>query len=240
MKTIRGFCRFILFVFVIVSCDSKNETTEPFVPNNQHEQYQYFPLDSGLWRVFEITEINIDKEVNVCDTNVYYLKERFGGIFVDNVGDTMRMIERFSRNSLSDSWLQNNTHVAYIKNNEAVVVEENVRYLKLNFPLEVGKTWNANKYNHIDTLQTLLSKVVQLDVPVSEPMMFDSVVVVERINELNIVSKKLQQEVYASNVGLVKRQIIDVYSSEYDANVPIEQRITKGTKQYFNLIDYGR
>lgn len=240
MKTMRNICRLVLLAIVVVSCNSKNETSEPFETNNQQEKYQYFPLDSGLWRVFEIIEINTDKEVNVCDTNVYYLMEKCGGVFVDNVGDTMRKIERYVRNSLSDNWLQSNTHVAYVKNNEAILVDENVRYLKLQFPLELGKTWNANKYNHIDTVQTLLSKVVQLNVSVAEPMAFDSVVVVERINESNIVSKKLQQEVYATNVGLVQRQIIDVYSGEFDANVPIEHRITKGTEQYFNLIDYGR
>jgi len=212
-----------------------------FPPEQKRFECQYVMLDSGAWREFLVTEIKIDEPISLCDTQKYFLREQIGGIFIDNLGDTMRQIERFSRKSDSGQWTRLNTWTAGVIGSEFIQVEENTRYLKMQLPLYKGKTWNGNIYNRTDTLQKYEYCVDSIDYQmVIGEFDFDSVLTISQKNELTAITRILFFERYAAGVGLVQKQQIDIYSDSYNPDVDITERITQGTLVYYNLIGYGK
>ncbi len=222
---------------MLIACD-KSDDTATIVADSL--SCRYFPLNSGMWREFKVTEINIDEPVSVCDTTLYFLREQFGGIFIDNIGDTMRQIERWKRTSTTGNWQRLNTWTAYISNTEVIEVEENTRYIKMLLPLYAGKSWNGNAYNRTDTLRLYSYNVDSIDCPMSiGTFNFDSVLTISSENELTAISQKLKFERYAAGIGLVQKQAINIYSDTYNPTVDISERITKGTISTYDLIDFG-
>lgn len=202
---------------------------------------QYFPLDSGAWRDFSVVEIKIDEPIALFDTLQYIVRERFGGIFIDNIGDTLRQIERFRRTNGSETWQRMNTWLAYVNGTEVIQIEENTRIVKMQLPLTVGKQWNGNAYNRTDTLQKYQFRVDSIDCPAAVGRFrFDSVLTVSQKNELTAISKVLVAERYAAGIGMVEKIQIDIYSDTYAPEIDIENRVTQGTMIYHTLIDFGK
>lgn len=227
-----------VLALLIVACDK----SEPYqFPIDNALDNSYFPLDSGSWREFCVTSITIDEPIALFDTQRYYVREQIGDIFVDNVGDTMRQIERFRRKSLTSDWERQNSWLAYVRGVEVIEVEENTRYIKMDLPLFEGKTWNGNAYNRTDTLEEYQYCVEDIDVYMQiGEFSFDSVLSISQKNELTAITKVSFVERYAKNVGLVQKQQIDIYSDTYNPNIDIEDRITQGTLIYYDLIGFGK
>lgn len=226
-----------LFLFVILANACKETNT---LPKQNNFDYGYFPTKSGRWVEYKVKELNIDKDINVFDTTNYFIRYQYGGIYVDATKDTMQLVKRFYRKKSTDEWKKLNTWYAGIKENKAIQVEENIKYVKLYFPLVLDKTWNGNIYNHTDTLKEFLYKIVNLDVAETiNNLTFDSVVTVKQRDFVSEVEKYFYQEKYAKHVGLIKKQAVSIYSKDINSNVPIEERITKGTARYISIVAYG-
>ena len=223
---------------LLAACDKSDSYQLPPV---EKIECQYFPLDSGAWRDFSVVEIKIDEPIALFDTQQYIVRERFGGIFIDNVGDTLRQIERFRQTNEGENWQRLNTWLAYVNGTEVIQIEENTRIVKMQLPLAVGKTWNGNAYNRTDTLQKYQFRVDSIDCPaVVGRFWFDSVLTVSQKNELTAISKVLVAERYAAGIGMVEKVQIDIYSDSYAPNIDIENRVTQGTMIYLTLIDFGK
>lgn len=225
-------------IALLAACDKSDSYQLPPV---EKIECQYFPLDSGAWRDFDVVEIKIDEPIALFDTQQYIVRERFGGIFIDNVGDTLRQIERFRRASENEKWQPMNTWLAYVNGTEVIQIEENTRIVKMQLPLTIGKQWNGNAYNRTDTLQKYQFRVDSIDCPaVVGRFRFDSVLTVSQKNELTAISKVLVAERYAAGIGMVEKVQIDIYSDSYAPNIDIENRVTQGTMIYLTLIDFGK
>lgn len=228
----------LLIVLLFAACDKSDSYQLPPV---EKIECQYFPLDSGAWRDFSVVEIKIDEPIALFDTQQYIVRERFGGIFIDNVGDTLRQIERFRRTSESEKWQPINTWLAYVNGTEVIQIEENTRIVKMQLPLTIGKTWNGNAYNRTDTLQKYQFRVDSLDCPAAVGrFQFDSVLTISQKNELTAISKVLVAERYAAGIGMVEKIQIDIYSDTYAPEIDIENRVTQGTMIYHTLIGFGK
>ena len=232
-------CLPILFALTLFAACDKSDSYQ--LPPVEKIECQYFPLDSGAWRDFDVIEIKIDEPIALFDTQQYIVRERFGGIFIDNIGDTLRQIERFRRSNESENWQRMNTWLAYVNGTEVIQIEENTRYLKMQLPLYAGKTWNGNTYNRTDTLQQFKYRVDSIDCQMNiGGFDFDSVLTISQKNELTAISKILVAERYALGIGMVQKMAIDIYSDTYAPDTDIEKRVTQGTLVYYTLLNYGK
>ena len=230
---------YISIIALLLAACHESDTYQ--LPPKEQIDSRYFPLDSGAWRDFDVVEINIDAPIALYDTLHYVVREQFGGIFIDNLGDTLRQIERFRRQPNSDQWQRLNTWTAYVKDAEVIQIEENTRYLKMQLPLYAGKTWNGNTYNRTDTLQQFKYRVDSIDCQMNiGGFSFDSVLTISQKNELTAISKILVAERYALGVGMVQKMAIDIYSDTYAPDSDIEKRVTQGTLIYYTLLNYGK
>lgn len=228
-----------LFIFLVLafiaSCQKQEIKHYPVVSD-----YGYFPLDSGMWRQYDVTFIEIDDTTNRYDTVRYQLFEKHAGWFLNAANDSMMRIERLYRDSSHHSWKPFGVWQAGIKGNDALQIEENIKFLKLKFPVQLDFDWNGNIYNRIDTLEQYRYTITSLDNPEAiNNLPFDSVLTVTQKDFVSLINKLNFFEKYAYGIGLIEKQQIDIYSKDADGSIPIENRVDKGTFYYQTITNYG-
>lgn len=201
----------------------------------------YFPLELGTWREYEVIHIVIDEPSEVWDTSHYQLREVGAEWILDATDDTVMRIERFARDSNHHPWTPLSVWQASIKESNAFQTEENNKYLKIKFPAKLNAQWNGNIYNRLDTIIEYQYTITYIDAAATvNDITFDSTLTVTQKDKATIIDKVEFFETYAYGVGLINRQQIDIYSEDVDASIPIEQRVTKGTMYYQKIIRYGK
>jgi hypothetical protein len=105
------------------------------------------------------------------------------------------------------------------------------------FPVDRNKTWDGNAYNTIGAWDYKL-----VDANIKRTIAgkgFDSTAQVLQINKINVIEKKYYMEIFAKNVGLVYKEVIDVTTSN-DLSKPFLQRVTGGVISYKATVNsYG-
>jgi len=99
---------------------------------------------------------------------------------------------------LQDVWYEN------LLDTKAEKVEENIRYIKLVFPVKEGKSWDGNAYN---TLGTWNYTYTDVDVPlIINNNTFDSTLTVLQLDNPLLISYEHSEEQYARGVGMIYKQ----------------------------------
>lgn len=197
-------------------------------------QYEYFPLSVGQSLTYQVDSVIFDPASGgvARDTSRTFLREMVVDTFLDATGEQTYVIERWERKSHSADWLFKNVCSATRSGRQAVRTEDNLRYMRLVFPMDERSAWNGNAA--IDpaqeiqiageTLRPFAGWVYRVDV-IGVPgqagaFSFDSTLVVTEVDEDNLVEKRFSRAVYAKGVGLVYREqwILD---SQYCNLVPL-------------------
>ena len=125
--------------------------------------------------------------------------------FFDAEGEWAYRISRYRRLSDTLPWDFMNLWTAKITNTSAQRVEDNIRFVKLSFPINERKTWNGNAFNYYIEEDYSYADIHQ---PFSlGGFSFDSTVNVIQNDFTSNVNRILKNEIYANHVGMVyKRQ----------------------------------
>ena len=132
----------------------------------------------------------------------------------------------------------------YTKTNTTLeVVEEDVRFTKLSFPVKENATWNGNALNTIGELNYTYDYINQSET--INTTHFDNVLLVVQKDDKgkNAINREYYIEKYAKDVGLVYREIKDLESNTIKVQngviVPVEQRIEKGVIYKLTYVTHG-
>ena len=204
--------------------------------------YNYFPYKVNNYWIYDVDSIVFNSFTNQVDTFIFQEKEHIDSIIKDNTGRSTYVISRYKKNYntsipySNQSWTFKNVWVANISTTDAERVEDNQRFVKLIFPVQINKTWNGNAYN---TIGDWNYQYTTADIPATYANHdFDSTATVTQINNTNLIQKQYYVEVYARNVGLVYKQIIDVKSDSITA-LPLMSRINSGIEYSMTINSYG-
>ncbi len=211
----------LLFVCVILASCKKDD--EPVVVDLG---YDYFPNQVGTYIIYEVdsTGFGIDGEVHL----EYQVMEVLAEEFVDGENQLAIKVERFTRIDESDLWVLSDVWTQKRTNQSAQRIEEDVRYVRLGFPVEVDKTWNGNAYN---TMEPWNYKITEVDVPaIYNGLSFEQTATVFQRNNVNLIDQELASEVYARGVGLVYKQLTDI---------EIQQGDMIGVEMTMKILEYG-
>ena len=184
--------------------------------------YEYFPTEIGTYVEYQVDSVWQDDPIGPIGSAEahYLLKDVNESTFLDEENRPAIRVERYWKQDtqadftdIKDVWHRTRTPEIAEQN------EENVVFIKHNFPVKAGKTWDGNSKN---TLQSLQQSYHQNTVPevweyvyqnVHEPytvngFTFDSTVTVLQLDRpavlgLNVFAK----EVYAKDIGLVHKQL---------------------------------
>lgn len=186
--------------------------------------YSYFPTEIGVWTEYEVREIVHNIDVG-SDTTYYYLKEIVAEEFIDNQGRVSFRIERFKKDSLNGSYSISDVWYSNLTSKTAEKVEENIRFVKLTFPISSSKSWDGNAYNtEIEWEYEYDSLHVERTY---NNLYFDSTIKVLQIDNFNPIQQQLAFEVYANYVGLIRKSYVNIENGD-------------GRELEMTIIDYGR
>lgn len=187
--------------------------------------YSYYPSEVGNWIEYDVTKINIDV---YWDTLNYKVREVIESKYTDTTGGEVMRIERYIKRTDTTAWEIKDVWTAKLLTNALHKTEENVKFVKINFPAEIGKEWDGNAFN---TLESEYYEITDMDV--SEHIGnfdFDSVLTITQVNDSSKIHKDFAVEKFAKNIGLVYKYDLYIYSDlSMNPDLPIEERITRAT-----------
>lgn len=226
------FCSFSIVACVFYSC--KKETAESTAAG---VYYSYFPLQTGNWVIYDVDSIahlTNDDATGQPDTSIatyhFKIKEIIDSDFIDGEGDQAFRISRYRQMNDTLPWDFEAVWVAVLKANSAQRVEENNRYIKLAFPMDLNTSWNGNAYNNF--LEEDYS-YTEIHVPrVIGGYNFDSTVSVLQVDENNFLNRIYKEEKYANHVGLV-------YKLKDSLNYNGIQQVTNGFEYTETIESFG-
>lgn len=223
-------------LFILSSCideDSRNPELNP--------GYEFFPIEVGSfveYRVDSIWHDQPDPEIEgIHDTTSYFVKELIESEIVDAQNDPSLRIVRYKRDSESDEWSLVDIWFAKRTAQNAEKVEENVRYIKLAFPISTSAIWNLNALNAKDEWLCRYDSIYATR-EIGDLSFPKTVKVMQRENK-NLIDDELAFEIYAEEVGLIRRYEKDLTTQLSFVNEPIAANIRLGHEFNWEIIDYG-
>jgi hypothetical protein len=203
----------------------------------------YYPLTEGRYVIYDVdSTVYNDLQVDTI-TYKYRIKERLADGFTDNEGQPAIRLERFIKKFNpalpydSMPWTMKEVWLVNASKESIQVVEGNVRYTKLVFPLRENASWDGNAHNTIGEWLYTLDYLNKNETINTRPL--ENVLHVTQKDFKTLISYQAYSEKYARGVGLVQREITDIYSNTIVPGTPVENRIEKGLIYKQNLINYG-
>ena len=166
--------------------------------------YRYFPIDTGYWVIYQVDSITISSS-HPPDTFHYRLKEYIPSTFIDNSGKLTERIERYVWNDAAFVWNIVNVWTSNVHPNDAEKVEDNIRFVKLSFPVILNATWNGNSLNSFYPEWDYVYTAVDQPLSIGR-LSFDSTITVLQVDQSNLVYKQYGLEKYAKGVGMIYKE----------------------------------
>ncbi|MEO8150917.1 MAG: hypothetical protein ABI723_25005 [Bacteroidia bacterium] len=206
MKIVSNILLVAFFCLAIFSCKKENNTEAPNLG------YTYFPVDVGHYIIYDVDSAQKSDWDHLETHSQYQIKEVIESVFTDNQGRPTLRIERYRKDSLFyPDWTIYNVWSANLTATTAERFENNIRYIKLIFPIQNGKTWNGNSMN-TDEGEDYQYTGSHEHMTINN-LTFDSVSTVLQVDDLsNFVTPKYKEEKYAAGVGLIYRKKMEFHT----------------------------
>ncbi|MFD2245006.1 hypothetical protein [Pontibacter ruber] len=194
----------VLLAGFVVGCDTK--TVEPDL---HAAGYDYYPLNVGDFRIYDVT--NIFYRNNVGDTTRFQLRERVDTTFTDQTNTLNYKIIRSIRPNANSSWRDDSVIVVTKSVTNVILSKDNTKWVKLVFPVVSGKTWKGDAYNSNQIENKEEPKENYRFSNVGEPFTAgnetypETATVIQGTPSKNPVQLDDRKEVYAHGIGMVYR-----------------------------------
>jgi hypothetical protein len=140
----------IAFLFSLSSCEKKTEefTTEAIS--------EYLPVTVGKYITYRLDSTVFTNFGRNEETHRYQVKHVVDAQVVDNLGRPSYRIIRYLNDSLAAGpWVENGTYFITNLTDQAEVIEDNLRYIKLHLPLIINTDWKGNRFLSSDPFASL-------------------------------------------------------------------------------------
>jgi hypothetical protein len=194
--------------------------------------YEYFPVDSGHYVIYDVVDIFHDELLLQHDTAVYQIKELIGEEDVDLEGESYKKFYRYFRLSDTLDWQLKDVWALKQTSNSIQLVEENKRKIKMAFSISYDQYWNCNAYNNDEPEQCYYQDIYE---PYSlEGIDYDSSVIVVQQNFDSYIEHIKKYEVYAPRIGRVEGYYVDL-----DINNGDSTDISYGTELFYKAVSWN-
>ncbi|QCR21863.1 hypothetical protein [Pontibacter sp. SGAir0037] len=232
----------LLALFSLAACKETFIETDPGVVG-----YGYYPLEVGDYRVYSVTDIKfLDNE---GDTSRFQLKEEVAESFVDQTNTLVYKIIRSVRPDAQASWVEDSVMVVAKFSTSVILTKDNVKSVKLVFPVKNGKAWSADAYNNRTVNSENDGKEKYTYASVGEPFTVNgstynqTLTVVQGKPASNFIMLSDRKEVYAQDIGMIYRLFNKAaYCNQIgSSDCPYgEGYILNGHKREEVLLSYGK
>lgn len=226
-----------LALLFFASCKTEED---PFEPDYG---FEYFPLEVGKYIIYEVDSTIFDPTGDsLVSFSKTMMKEEIFDTLLDNLGNTLYRVERTERNMAGEPWQIKKVLTLSIQNNQGIRTEDNLRIIKLAFPLRRNNTWDG--LVHFDAENLVATVAGESIFPfknwgnfrleeVAEPdsignFFFDEVTTLREAEDENLIELRVSREKYAKGIGLVYKEmrILDTQKCQEECQ-PLENALNQ-------------
>lgn len=182
--------------------------------------HAYFPLAIGRSWTYEVDSLLFKFTGSMLRRDSIHIQARevVTDFWLDGQGDSLFIIERYERPDSTQAWTFKKVFSASRTARLAFRTEDNLRLIKLSFPLQRNTTWESTRFIDPSLRITILgetiqmfkgwkSEIVNLDTSFThDSLNMEDVILVSHADTENLIERRLVREMYAQNVGLVFSQ----------------------------------
>jgi hypothetical protein len=194
----RQFFKLLAFIggAVLTGCSSS--------PELERSDASYLPLKKGVYQVYDVDSVWYT--LTGKHEEHYELLTEVVDSFPNTEGGHTYVIYRYKRPDAGSDWTYHDTWSARISGHRVIVSEGATAFVKFTLPLIEGATWNGNTFNDLgkDDYEMLS---VGNSYTVNGTAFPDCAEVNQNNDDDIIVRTDIRNEVYARDVGLIKREI---------------------------------
>jgi hypothetical protein len=225
---VKQFRRIFLFLLVVVGCTPDEQ---PVSDTGK----AYIPLQVGNFQIYDVDETNYFPLEDPEELH-YQVKTEVVDSFEHTEGSYTYVVHRSRRDSENNPWTYVDSWSVRVTDLEAIVNENNISFVKMVFPVAVGKKWNGNAYNASEEDEYEMT-VVNQPYQVGDTQ-FENTVTVDQENRVDLLFNDRRFEVYAKDIGLIYHEVTDLeYCSEVECFG--QNKIEQGIVYRQTIKEYG-
>ncbi len=205
---------------------------------DQTQDLSFFPIEMGNWTEYVVDSIvhyDSDDAWQV-DTAIgrfhFYIREEVDSFYMDGENQKAHVIKRYRRDNDSLPWTFMNLWTANVNPYSAQRVEDNIRFVRLKFPINSNATWEGNAFNYFSEEKYSYEELYQPRQYGN--LYFDSTITVLQNDFISYINRIYKKEIYGANAGLLFKQI-DSVNTLNTVNGTI---ILNGFEYRFNITAY--
>jgi len=193
----------LFFLAIVISSCQKDSTQSPLTIDKK-----YYPLVTGKYIIYDVDSTGYNSFDNSTKTSIYQIMEQVDTPYTDNTGNEAFKIVRSRRPDENSGWVITDIWSANLTDHTAEKVEENLRFIKLDFPIQLDRQWYGNAFIETDSPLEYLNDWVYEYTSVDRPLSingnsFDSTLTVSQYDEENLIEQNVYMEQYAKHVGMI-------------------------------------
>lgn len=185
------------------------------------QQYAYYPLQIGKYVEYQVDSVVFDFAAGggtLRDSSRTLVREVVADTLRDLTGQLVYSIEHYERASVQDAWMLRSIGTAARTATQAIRTEQNLRFLKMVFPMTRRSEWDGNVWidqereieiagERMRPFSNWHYEVDTIDRPaVVGAFTFDSTLLITEADDNNVIERRLSRVRYAKHVGLVWRE----------------------------------
>ena len=219
----------LIITLLIFSCKKDNDLVVSNVG------YSYAGMDIGSYIIYDVDSHHYNVPFGIDTSYQFQIKEEIDSKYTDLEGEEAFKVIRYKRINDTAQWSALDAWNAKLTATNYQKTEENVRFIKLIFPVRESKKWDGNSMNNIGSLKyeyTSIHKKMTVGL-----LSFDSVLTVIQLDDVNLVQEKYFEEKFAAGVGLVYKKSVDI-NNAFNSAVGLWLRDT-GDDVTMTVVDYN-
>lgn len=206
---------FLLLPFLFFACERIVETLTL-------AEFDYYPVEVGKYKVYQIDSIVYDEYNCAVQTATYQIKEVTETETTDGEGAVAFIIKRYFRKTNADAWTLHNIWTEKIEDNQIQRVEDNQRIIKMVSPMQQDRRWDGIVYIRRDTLVPIRGGSIDMFkdwddfvcdniggsfIDTLSNIVYPDVAKIVQVDKTNNIERRFSTEVYAKNIGLVYKEM---------------------------------
>lgn len=183
--------------------------------------YDYFPLKVGQFWEYEVDSVIYSPSVGGIKRDTFFslLKEVVVDTFRDQTNLLNYRVEQFTRRSENLPWQIQNVFSLSRNEINAFRVEDNLRFVKMVFPVQANKQWSGTNYfdeltevniagNILEMFKGWESLILNTNESVQlGDQVFDEVLKIQIADFNSFIELRSGEEYYAKDIGLIFRRL---------------------------------
>lgn len=209
----------------------------------------FFPVQVGAFFIYDVEETKYTT-LNGQEDFLYQTRLFVADSFRNTSGSTTYVVQRAVKSEDDDTFAYQDTWSVRVESSQVVLSEGNTSFIKLSFPLAIGRQWDGNALNTLGgdescgddtTFSCDIYEISQVgfEYEYNGDTLNETVEVLQNNNTDLIVKQDVRKEIYARNIGLMYRESTILEYCTVGSCIG-QQQIEKGSIIKQRLVSHGK